>query len=188
MYNLLEYGDKYSMISGSLLNYYRNLNDDANEDDAAINRINKNKAITSKSFESKTKIIGRTPADNKTLDTEVDVSLKYLSNFWRFISLSLINFEIELDLSCSEECIIFEMSKTSGIASNPSVQARVAIQTTKAISQINIAKLYVPIVTFSINDNIIFFENRKQGFKRTISWNKYRSEITTQPKKIILSD
>ena len=25
-------------------------------------------------------------------------------------------------------------------------------------------------------------ENIKQGFKRTISWNKYRSEITTQPK------
>ena len=34
----------------------------------------------------------------------------------------------------------------------------------------------------SINDNIKFLENIKQGFKRTISWNKYRSEITTQPK------
>ena len=80
------------------------------------------------------------------------------------------------------------MSETSGIASNPSVQARAAIQTTGAISQINIAKLYVPIVTFSINDNINFFEDRKQGFKRTISWNEYRSEITTQPNKIISSD
>ena len=27
-----------------------------------------------------------------------------------------------------------------------------------------------------------FLENVKQVFKRTISWNKYRSEITTQPK------
>ena len=34
----------------------------------------------------------------------------------------------------------------------------------------------------SINDNIKFSENIKQGFKRTISWNKYRSEITTQTK------
>ena len=33
-----------------------------------------------------------------------------------------------------------------------------------------------------INDNIKFLENIKQGFKRTVSWNKYRSEITTQPK------
>ena len=31
--------------------------------------------------------------------------------------------------------------------------------------------------TFQIN-----FRNIKQGFKRTISWNKYRSEITIQPK------
>ena len=34
----------------------------------------------------------------------------------------------------------------------------------------------------SINDNIKFSENIKHGFKRTISWNKYRSEITTQTK------
>ena len=34
----------------------------------------------------------------------------------------------------------------------------------------------------SINDNIKFLENIKQGFKRTISWNKYGSEITTLPK------
>ena len=35
---------------------------------------------------------------------------------------------------------------------------------------------------FSINDNIKFLEKIKQIFKRTISWNKYRSAITTQPK------
>ena len=34
----------------------------------------------------------------------------------------------------------------------------------------------------SINDNIKFIEKIKQGFKRTISSNKYRSNITTQPK------
>ena len=46
-------------------------------------------------------------------------------------------------------------------------------------------KLYVPFVTMSINDNIKFLENIKQGFKRTISWNKYRSEMKTQRKTII---
>ena len=46
----------------------------------------------------------------------------------------------------------------------------------------NNAKFYVPLVTLSINDNMKFLENIKQGFKRTISWNKCRSEITTQPK------
>ena len=42
------------------------------------------------------------------------------------------------------------------------------------------AKRFVPIVTFSINNNIRFLENIKQRFKRKISWNEYRSEITTQ--------
>ena len=52
--------------------------------------------------------------------------------------------------------------------------------------QINNAKLDVPLVTFSINDNIKFLENMKQGFRRTDFWNKYRSEITAQPKNIKL--
>ena len=47
---------------------------------------------------------------------------------------------------------------------------------------INSCKIYVPVVTLSISTNMKFLENIKQGFKRTISWNKYRSEITTQPK------
>ena len=34
----------------------------------------------------------------------------------------------------------------------------------------------------SINDNIKFLENIKQGFKKTIFWNKCKSEITKQPK------
>ena len=57
-----------------------------------------NKTVTSKTFEYKRKIIERTPADNNTLNTEVVVSFKYMSNFWRFLGLSLINYEIELDL------------------------------------------------------------------------------------------
>ena len=37
-----------------------------------------------------------------------------------------------------------------------------------------------------LNDNIKFLKNIKQIFKRTISWNKYRSEITTKTKNNIL--
>ena len=57
-----------------------------------------------------------------------------------------------------------------------------AIQTTEATFQINNSKLYVPVFTLSINDNIKYLQNIKQGFKRIISWNKHRSEITTQTK------
>ena len=83
-------------------------------------------------------------------------------------------------------CGISEISTTptgaENLNANPSVQAREAIPTTGATFRINNAKLYVPVVTLSINDKIKFLENIKQGFKRTISWNKYRSERATQPK------
>ena len=48
--------------------------------------------------------------------------------------------------------------------------------------QINSTKLYVSVVALSINDNIKFLGYLKQEFKRTVSRNKYRSEITVQPK------
>ena len=78
------------MASGRLRNYYRDeVDDDANENDAANNRINKNKTTTSKSFEYKTKLIGNMPNNNNILDAEVVVPLKYLSNFWRSLDLTL---------------------------------------------------------------------------------------------------
>ena len=61
------------------------------------------------------------------------------------------------------------------------VECEVIIQTTEATFQIHNVKLYVLVVMLSINNNIKLLENIKQGFKRTISWNKYRSEII-QPK------
>ena len=68
---------------------------------------------------------------------------------------------------------------------DPPAQELTATQTTRATFQINNAKLYVLLVTLSINNNIRFLENVLQGFKRTVSWNKYRSEITTQTKATI---
>ena len=69
MYNLLEYSGNYSKASASFWNYYRDkINDYANKNNDAINyRINNNKTTTSKSFEYKVKIIGRTPNDNNIL-------------------------------------------------------------------------------------------------------------------------
>ena len=43
---------------------------------------------------------------------------------------------------------------------------------TGATFQINNGKFYVPFATFSVHNNMKFLE------KRTISWNKYRSEIS----------
>ena len=45
------------------------------------NKINNSKTTTSISNEYKTKIIGRAPNDNNTLDTENVVPLNFVSNF-----------------------------------------------------------------------------------------------------------
>ena len=85
------------MTSASFWNYYRD--DDANENDDDYT-INNSKTTTRKSFECKKKSIESTPADTNRLYAEV-VTLKYLSNFWRFIDLPLINWEIEIELDLS---------------------------------------------------------------------------------------
>ena len=43
-------------------------------------------------------------------------------------------------------------------------------------------KLYVPVVTLSTEDDNKLLEQLKTGFKRTIKWNKYISEMTKQTK------
>ena len=43
-------------------------------------------------------------------------------------------------------------------------------------------KLYVPVVTLSAEDDDNILEQLKTGFKRTIKWNKYRSEMSNQTK------
>ena len=91
----------------------------------------------------------------------------------------MINCEIELDLSWSKEGVISKIPITPRVVGNQNtnlpVPAVAAIQTTNA-------KLYVPVVTLSINDDNQFLENVKHGFKRTVSKNKYRFETTKQPK------
>ena len=163
------------------------INDDKNETNRFSNRINNKKTIRTKSFEYKTKLIGNTPDDNDIIDAEVVVPLKYLSNFWRSRDLLLINCEIKLNLKWTKNCEIKEASRTfREVDPNAEeVDYELVTATIHTIFHINNAKLYVPVVTLAVNDNIKFLENIKQGFKGTISWNKYRSEITKQPKQII---
>ena len=81
----------------------------------------------------------------------------------------MINCEIEFDLRWTKNCVTSEISIIPRIPKNPNatppVQEVPAIQTTGATLQTNKAKLYVPFVTLSIDDNIKFIENIKQEFK-----------------------
>ena len=47
--------------------------------------------------------------------------------------------------------------------------------------QITDTKLYVPVVTLSNETDTKLSEQLKLGFRRTIKWNKYRSQMTIQP-------
>ena len=72
------------------------MSDDVNENNYDNYLVNNKKTTTSKSFEYKTKIIGSTQINNNILDTQVVILLKNLSNFSRYLDLSLINSEIGL--------------------------------------------------------------------------------------------
>ena len=122
--------------------------------------VNNNKTTTSKSFKYKTKIIGITPNNENRLNAEVVVPLKYLSNFWRYLDFQLINCEIELHLVWWRNCVTTEISRTFNAVPNTNPVRlyinRVTSETKSATCQINNAKLYVSVVTLSINDNINF--------------------------------
>ena len=140
MYNLIEYSDNYSKTSGSLWQHYK---DDPNDNLA-----------NSESFKFKVKITGKTPAAGNTKDVEIVVPLKYLSNFWRTLEMSLINCEVNLILTWCKDCVI----------TNSTGEGKFAITETK---------LYVPVVTLSTTDNAKLLQQLKSGFKKAISWNKY---------------
>ena len=94
-------------------------------------------------------------------------------------------------MSWPKEHIKSEISLTPAVPcnrnANPPIPDVVEIQTTGATFEINNAKLNVPAVTLSTN-NIKLLENIKHRFRRTISWSKYRSEITTKTKNNNLHD
>ena len=79
----------------------------------------------------------------------------------------MINCEIELILTWSKNCVLADMTT----ANNPP---------TGLEFQITDTKLYVPVVTLSKENDKKLLEQLKSGFKRTVKWNKYRSQMTVQ--------
>ena len=111
----------------------------------------------SESFKSKIKITGKTPDDDNEKDVEIMVPLKYLSNFWRTLEMPLINCEVNLILTWSSTCVI---TNSTGAGT----------------FEITDTKLYVPVVTLSIQENTKLLQQLKSDFERLINWNKYLSK------------
>ena len=97
--------------------------------------------------------------------------------------MPLINCEVSLALTWSENCVLTDITTQTARADQGDNPARLAIDApTNATFKITDTKLYVPVVTLSTEDDDNFLEQLKSRFKRTIKWNKYRSEMTNQTK------
>ena len=83
-------------------------------------------------------------------------------------------------LTWSADCVISSQEKrlvTAAQGDNPEVRDD---SPTNAAFKITGTKLYVPLVTLSAGKDNKLLEQLKTGFKRTIKWNKYRSEMSSQ--------
>ena len=100
---------------------------------------------------------------------EIVISLKYSSNFWRTLNMPLIDCEVSLTLTGSENCVLTDITTQTTTAAQGDNPARERIDApTNATFKITDTKLYVPVVTLSTTDDKNFLEQLKPGFKRTI--------------------
>ena len=174
MYNLLEYSKNYEKTSVSLLNYYK---DEPKEHTIGAGNNAINISIrNSKSFDYKTEIIGSLNAgEDEKEDVTIVIPLKYLGNFWRSLDIPLINCEITLIFSWYKECVLVGRAFRGPPAN--------AINSpTDAKFEITDCKLYVPVVTLSAENDNKLLEQSKSGFRRSIKWNKYMSQMSNQNK------
>ena len=155
MYNLLKYSKNYKKTTGTLWNYYR----DQPSDPVSTN---------SESFKYKTSITGNTydvdltiigdggnPIPNPDYDqnkeskkeTEVVIPVKHLSSFWRTLDVPLINYEVEIILTSSKNCVLADM--TTRNAGNNNIPPAIVAPSGCSTFNITDTKLYVPVVTLS---------------------------------------
>ena len=100
-------------------------------------------------------------------NAEIAVLLECFSNFWKTLEMSLINCKFNLIFRWLPTCAISETNRAITFA-------------------ITGTKRYTPILTLSTKDNAKLLQQWKSGFKRTINWNKYYSEISIERRNLYL--
>ena len=156
IFNLIEYSDNYSDTSGSLWGFKR---------DEITNNANVTNDDNAPSFKYKVNLITNTEADGTKKGVKIAVPLKYLSNFCKSLEIPLINCKVELSLRWIENCVL----TTAEIGAN--ANATGADGATFTVAD---AKLHVPVVTLSTEDNVKLSKLLSEGFNRCIYWNEYK--------------
>ena len=164
MYNLLEYSKNYRKTIGSLYNCYRDeLTNDNNDNFANRNVVNseafkyKNK-ITGNSYNVNAGVQGYDVNKNGTQKIELAIPLKYLGNIWKALNIPLISCEVFLELKWNKNCVITSSEQRKVDAGPPVVRDDPPAGATLSITD---CKLYVPVVSFSKDDEINLLANLK---------------------------
>ena len=123
MYNLLEYSKNYRKTTDSFWNYYR----DEPNNPPAVN-YNADPITNSEPFKYKSSIAGKTSNANqengenteqgntRTIkNPKIVVLLKLLSNFWKTLYMPLINCEVSLTLTWSENCVLTNITTQAAV-------------------------------------------------------------------------
>ena len=162
MYNLIEYSDNYQDSSATLYQFKR--------DEPPTDIANNLATDTSSSFKYKVDLLGNSVIDNNVakLNVKIVEPLKYLSNFFRSLEISLINCKGKLNLTWKKECVLSTDDDAAANAANDPVII------------INDTKLYVPVVTLSKEDNKDFIDQQNKGFQRSIYWNEYKTKVQNE--------
>ena len=132
----------------------------------------------SASFKYKISFLEKTPnndndRNNVIQNLKIVEPLKHLSNFWRTLHMPFINCEVSLTLTWSKNYVLTDIiTKAAGAVDLPAIDAPAG-----ASFVIKDCKLYVSVVTLSAENNNKLLEQLKTGLKRTITLNKYRSEM-----------
>ena len=153
MYNLIEYSDN-SDSSGSLWQFKRDKQ--RKENNGSLYDVSADNSDNSSSINSyKSNLIGTIPNGGRKNGVKIAVPLKYLSNFWRSLEMSLINCKVKLSLTWNKSCILSSVADDLAFA-------------------ITDTKLYVPVVTLKTEENAKLSKLLSERFKRPIYWNEYK--------------
>ena len=98
----------------------------------------------------------------------IAVPLKYLSNFWRSLEISLINCEVELKLRWTKHCVLSVAGTGIDNGNNDNNHIIFTVKDKKL--------LCVPVVTLSARDNQRLSKRLSKGFERLVYFYEYKTK------------
>ena len=140
----------------------------------------------SESFNYKTKLIGKLPNGELTLENiKIIVPLKNLSKFMFNLNFLMIHTEIELILKWSRNCVLTEKAtrERKEVETGPPALDLVRAINLPTDLKFNITdcKLYVPVATLQEKNENKLYEELKTGILMDFTWGKYRCTSINQP-------